>query len=150
MITEKRKCGHNEWVVGCRDCFIEICFSNDELRKYLGRLKEQIQKDWDNPDCRTLTQQINAAPRKLRTYIHDVVTRASTADLVQDNIALKDTADALKIENDKLETTLDLFVDAAEKVEQADKLSSTAMLKLACVFVLKTLDAYRKRSGEGT
>ena len=39
------------------------------------------------------------------------------------------------------------FVDAAEKVEKADELASTTMLKLACVFVLKSLEAHRKVSG---
>ena len=55
-------------------------------------------------------------------------------------------ADAFKKERARREAA-EKVVEAAEKVKKADELGSTPMLKLACVFVLKALEAYDKERG---
>ncbi len=51
-----------------------------------------------------LTEQINAAPEPLKSYIHDLVSGyGKSAEMVQDNILLKDTAAGLKAALDEKE-----------------------------------------------
>ena len=48
-----------------------------------------------------LTEQINAAPEPLKSYIHDLVSGyGKSAEMVQDNIMLKDSLAGLALRNE--------------------------------------------------